>query len=212
MEFHPDERYIQQHPVAWDAIVFIVNKSNPVDNITIKQVRDIYEGRITNWKQLGGKNARIKLYARKSAISGVGLKLRELVFYDSDKEFFGGTHYVKSSGPAEKAVVKSATAFTATGISSAKRRDVKILKVAGKAPTYENIKSGDYILYRPIYLVTKMQEKNRLVLDFLDYVQSHKGRSIIRKAGTVPFLDALHLLGKQYRQNLNAYRASLKKP
>ncbi|MFV2056038.1 MAG: substrate-binding domain-containing protein [Thiohalomonadales bacterium] len=211
MEFSSAERYVKQYPVAWDAIVFIVNKNNPLDSITIQQVRDIYNGKITNWKQLGGANARIDLYARKSAISGVGLTLRELVFYDTEKDFYKGTRYVKSSGPAEKAVLKSVRAFTATGVSSANRRDVKILKVGGKAPTYANIKSGQYILYRPIYLVTKMGEKNHMVLDFLKYVQGEKGKEVIRKAGTVPYTDALHLLGKQYRQNLKAYRASLNK-
>lgn len=209
MEFNPAERYVQQYPVAWDAIVFIVNKNNPVDSISLEQVRGIYTGDITNWKQLGGRDADIELYARNGSISGVGLTLRELVFHDVDKRFHEGTHFVKSSGPAEKSVMRSVNAFTATGISSAKRRDVKILRVDDREPSYENIKSGHYILYRPLYLVTRMQETNPLVLDFLKFAQSEEGKEIIRTAGTVPFKDALHLLGKQYRQNLKAYRASL---
>jgi len=211
MEFNSKERYVKQHPVAWDAIVFIVNKDNPLDNITLQEVRDIYNGKITNWRQLGGANRRIDLYARKSEISGVGQTLRELIFNDPDKTFYKGTHIVKSSGPAEKAVVRSISAFTATGVSSAKRRDVKMLKVEGKEPSYDNIKTGKYILYRPLYLVTKMMEKNKMVLDFLEFAQSKKGMSIIRKAGTVPFREAIHLLGKQYRQNLKASRATQNK-
>ena len=211
MEFNSKERYVQQHPIAWDAIVFIVNKKNPLDNITLEQVRDIYNGKITNWKQLGGADQAIDLYARKSEISGVGQTLRELIFNDPDKTFYKGTHIVKSSGPAEKAVVRSVTAFTATGVSSAKRRDVKMLKVEGREPSYDNIKTGKYILYRPLYLVTKMQEKNDLVLDFLKFAQSEKGMKIIRGAGTVPFREAIHLLGKQYRQNLKASRATQNK-
>ena len=208
MEFNTAERYVQQHPVAWDAIVFIVHKNNPLNNITLEQVRGIYTGEIRNWKQLGGKDKGIGLYVRKSKISGVGLTLRELVFNDGDKQFHRRAHRVKSSGPAEKSVEKSATAFAATGVSSAKRRDVKILKVSGKYPSFENIKSGKYILYRPLYLVTKIQERNPLVLSFLKFAQSETGKDIIRGVGTVPFSDAVHLLGKQYRQNLKAYRAS----
>ena len=200
MESHRKERYVNQIPVAWDAIVFIVNKKNPVDNISLDQIKAIYNGKITNWKQLGGPSKKIELYARKSAISGVGFTLRELVFHDLDKEFYTGTHMVKSSGPAEKAVVKNTWAITAMGISSAKRRDVKMLKVSGNEPTYDNIKEGKYILYRPIYLVTKLRERNSLVIKFIDFASSEEGKKIIRSAGTIPYTDALHLLGKQFRQ------------
>ncbi|MFV2056039.1 MAG: phosphate ABC transporter substrate-binding protein [Thiohalomonadales bacterium] len=211
MEFYAGERYVKQTPIAWDAIVFIVNKKNPLNDITLQQIRDIYNGKIKNWKQIGGNDASIDVYVRKGKISGVGLTLRELVFHDSEKEFYPGVKVVKSSGPAEKAVVRSKTALTATGISSAKRRDVKILRVAGKEPSLENIKSGQYILYRPLYLVTHIQERNPMVLDFLNFAQSERGKNIIRSAGTIPFTDAIHLLGRQYRQNLEAYRTSLNK-
>lgn len=201
MEFNSKERFVKQIPVAWDAIVFIVNKDNPVDDISIEQVRQIYEGKITNWKQLGGNNAAIDLYVRKSPLSGVGYTLRELVFYDSDGDFTSRAHSVKSSGPAEKAVEKNPNAFTATGISSAHRRNVKLLKVNGTEPNFETIKSGSYILYRPLYLITKLVEKNPLVLDFIKYATSEEGMAVIRKTGTVPYSDALNLLSNQYRQN-----------
>jgi len=209
MEFHKDERYVNQIPVAWDAIVFVVNKNNPVDNISMDQVRAIYNGKITNWSQLGGKNLPIELYVRKSPISGVGQTLRELVFHDTQKKFTKRAHVVKSSGPAEKAVVKMEAAFTATGVSSANRRDVKILKVAGTSPTYENIKSGEYMLYRPLYLVTKLRETNPYVTDFINYVTSNEGKEIIRKAGTVPYTDALHLLSKKYTEYKVAIEAGI---
>lgn len=200
MEFNTKERYVREVPVAWDAIVFVVNKSNPVDNITIQQVKDIYNGKIINWKALGGNDEPIDLYVRKSDISGVGMTLRELVFNDYDKVFTKRAHTVKSSGPAEKAVVKSKTAITATGISSAKRRDVKLLKVNGVMPNTETIKSGNYMLYRPLYLLVRMDEKNPIILKFIDYATSDEGMEIIRNTGTVPYLDALNLLSNQFKQ------------
>jgi len=209
LEFHKDERYVRQIPVAWDAIVFIVHKDNPVENITMDQVRAVYEGKITNWSQLGGKRGKIDLYVRKSKISGVGQTLRELVFYNMDKKFTSRAHFVKSSGPAEKAVVKKLSALTATGISSARRRDVKILKVEGIKPNYENIKAGKYMLYRPLYLVTHMRENNPMVNDFIKYVTSNEGKKIIRRTGTVPYTDALNLLGSRYRQYQKAISAGL---
>lgn len=201
IEFNSKERFVKQIPLAWDAIVFLVNKKNPVSDITIQQVRDIYDGRITNWKQLGGADAKIELYVRKSPISGVGQTLRELVFHNPDKNFTSKAHVVKSSGPAEKAVVKNPYAFTASGISSARRRDVKLLGVHGVEPTFETIKDGSYMLYRPLYLVTKMVEANPLVNDFVKFATSDEGTDIIRSTGTVPFTDALNLLSKQFEQN-----------
>ncbi|WP_455204441.1 phosphate ABC transporter substrate-binding protein [Kaarinaea lacus] len=209
MEFNREERYVKQVPVAWDAIVFIVHNSNSVDNITMEQVRDIYNGKITNWAQLGGMDAPIDLYVRKSPISGVGQTLRELVFNDTEKEFTSKAVVVKSSGPAEKAVEKMITAMTATGVSSAKRRDVKILKVEGHEPSYENIKAGKYMLYRPLYLVTKLSVKNPLVADFIKYATSPEGMDIIRKSGTVPYTDGLHLLSRHFRQYEKAIASGL---
>lgn len=201
LEFESKERFVKQIPLAWDAIVFIVNKNNPLDDISIEQVRGIYEGKIKNWKQLGGNDAPIDLYVRKSPISGVGQTLRKLVFPEDIDKFTSRAHVVKSSGPAEKAVVSSVNAFTATGISSASRRDVKMLAVHGVKPTYDTIKNGSYMLYRPLYLVTKLTETNPLVNAFVDFATSDEGTAIIRKTGTVPFTDALNLLSKQFDQN-----------
>jgi phosphate transport system substrate-binding protein len=200
LEFESKERFVKQIPLAWDAIVFIVNKKNPVNDISIDQVRDIYEGRITNWKQLGGNDAPLELYVRKSPISGVGHTLRKLVFPNRDS-FTSRAHVVKSSGPAEKAVVANVNAFTATGISSARRRDVKMLGINGVEPDFETIKNGSYMLYRPLYLVTKVVETNPMVRKFVDFATSEEGTEIIRKTGTVPFTDALNLLSKEFDQN-----------
>lgn len=199
-EFDNKERFVKQIPIAWDAIVFMVNKKNPLEDITLDQVRGIYEGKITNWKQVGGNDARIELYVRKSPISGVGQTLRELVFPNNEKGFTSRAHVVKSSGPAEKAVEKSLNAFTASGISSARRRDVKLLKVQGVKPSNDTIKDGSYMLYRPLYIVTHMVEKNPLVNDFVDFAFGEEGTAIIRKTGTVPFSDALNLLARQFDQ------------
>ncbi len=199
LERHPEERDAYQIPVAWDALVAFVNKDNPVDNITFAQLHNVYLGKITNWKQLGGKDAPIELFIRRGKMSGVGRTLRELVFANYDQEF-KATYVVKSSGPVEKGVLKNKNGFGVSGISSAKKRDLKLLKLDGKAPTYENIKNGSYALYRPLYLVIKRGNKTPLVRDFIKYAISREGQAIIRKQGTVPYAEALHLVMKQLDQ------------
>lgn len=199
LERHPKERDAFQIPVAWDALVAFVHKDNPVDNITFAQLHNVYLGKITNWKQLGGKNAPIELFVRRGKMSGVGRTLRELVFANYDQKF-KATFVVKSSGPVEKGVVKNINGFGVSGISSAKKRKLKLLKLDGKAPTYENIKNGSYALYRPLYLVIKRGNKMPLVRDFIKYALSREGQAIIRKQGTVPYAEALHLVMKQLDQ------------
>jgi len=188
------EMHATLYPVAWDALAIISNTTNPVNNLTMKQVRDVYTGKVTNWQQLGGKNAPIHLYVRKGMISGVGYAIRQYIFQDSSMQF--KTRYVmRSSGPLEKAVEKDPFAVGITGVSSARKRHVKIQNFDGMTPSYENVKNGDYGLYRPLYLVTGPAPSKK-VRDFLAYATSDEGREIIRENGTVPYQDGLQLMRK----------------
>ena len=196
----PKERSAHQIPVAWDALVVVVNKDNPVNSITFKQLQKIYIGKIKNWKELGGANAPIELYERKGSFSGVGRTLRELVFANYNQQF-KAKFSVRSSGPLEKGILKNIHGIGTTGISSAKRRDLKILRLDDKEPSYENIKNGEYLLYRPLYLVTTSPRKSSpKVKKFISYALSREGKAIIRKAGTVPYADAMSLVMKQLQQ------------
>jgi phosphate transport system substrate-binding protein len=203
---HPEERGAHQIPVAWDALVVIVNKDNPVSNITFQQLQQVYRGEITSWKQLGGSDAPIDLYVRRGKLSGVGRTLRELVFHNFDQDF-KAAYVMKSSGPLEKGIVKNANGIGVTGISSAKRRDVKILQLDGHAPTYENIKTGNYVLYRPLYLVTRLGARNTPGRDFIRFAVSREGQEIIHRQGTVPYAEAMALVMKQ----LDQYEEALEK-
>jgi len=203
-----EERRVQLTPVAWDALAVIVHKDNPVDNITLEQVRDLYNGKITNWKQLGGQDAPVELYVRKGKISGVGRTLRELVFADYDKEF-KGTHLVKSSGPLHKAIPENPNGIGITGISSARKLKVKLLKLNDKEPSYEHIKNGEYLLYRPLYLAIHMQNADPEVRKFREFVMSEEGKAIMRKVGTVPYEDAISLWLKYLDQQKKALARGL---
>jgi phosphate transport system substrate-binding protein len=188
------ELHATLHPVAWDALAIISNKKNPVNNLTADQIRAIYTGKITNWKKLGGPNAPIHLYIRKGMISGVGYAIRQYLFQDSFKKF-ESNFIVKSSGPLEKAVEKDPYAMGITGISSARKRNVKIQGFDGKVPTYENVIKGKYGLYRPLYLVTG-PKPTKQVKEFILFASSEEGRDIIRNNKTVPYMDGIGLMSK----------------
>ena len=190
------ELYAQLHPVAWDALAVIAHKSNPINNLTSAQIRDVYSGKITNWNQLGASSAPIHLYIRRGKISGVGYAIRQYIFKDSSKDFVTKAKYImRSSGPLEKAIENDPYALGITGVSSARKRHVKILSIDGKSPTFENVKDGKYVLYRPLYLVTN-PGPSQAVKDFVAFAMSKAGRAIMRHNGTVPYQDAPNLMSK----------------
>lgn len=192
-------------PVAWDALTVIVHPDNPVQNITLRDLKALYQGERTNWKDLGGKDQPVDLLVRRGKFSGVGRTLRELVFSDYDKEFVS-EHVYKSSGPLEKAVETNPNAIAVTGVSSARKRAVKILALNGKEPTYDNIRNGDYLLYRPLYITANPgHPQYREVKKFIDFAHTRQGRDIIRHAGSVPYLDALNLVRRQRQQWADAW-------
>ena len=200
----PEERRVQLTPVAWDALVVVVHKDNPIDNIMIEQLRDLYLGKITNWKQLGGQDAPIELYVRKGKISGVGRTLRELVFNDYDIDFVA-RHVVASSGPLERAIQENPHSVGMTGVSSARKlKGARIIMLNGKEASYENIKSGEYILYRPLYMVTHMQKLDPEVRKFVEFVMGPEGQQIMRSVGTVPYQDGIRLWLKYLDQQNKA--------
>lgn len=81
---------------------------------------------------------------------------------------------------------------------------MKILELEGVFPSFDNIKQGAYLLYRPLYLVTPRRGTNPAVDQFVDYALSESGRAILRRLGTVPYTDAIHLVLKQREQRRQA--------
>lgn len=190
------ELHAALHPVAWDALVVIINKKNSIKNLTRAQIQDIYLGKITNWNQVGGQNIPMQLYIRRGKISGVGYAIRQYVFKDSNIDFVTKKRFTKrSSGPIERSIEKEIGGIAITGVSSARKRDVKIISMDSKSPTYENVKNGSYGLYRPLYLVTT-PTPSPMVKKFVAFARSKEGRKIIRENGTVPYMDAPQLMSK----------------
>lgn len=192
----PQEDDVSLVPVAWDALAVIVNAHNPLANITSDQLRALYDGKITNWNQLGGSNTPIHLYVRAGKISGVGYAIRQYLFQDSQHRFMTAPAYIEpSTGPLEQAVEHDPLGVAITGISSARKRNVNIVAIDGLKPTYDNIADGRYEYYRPLYLVTPPSPSAE-VREFVDFALSNEGRAILRKQGTVPYFDALGLMSK----------------
>ena len=105
--------------VAWDALVAVVHKSNPVNNITLDNLKKVYAGEIISWKDLGSKDKRIILLTRggQGKYSGVGYMFRLLVFNDPEHDFRARSLIFKSTNTLEKKLEETPRAFGLTGIS-----------------------------------------------------------------------------------------------
>ena len=185
------EKDIWGTQVAWGALAFIVNEKNPIDNLSLDNIKKILLGKITNWKELGGEDKPITLYLRKGKKSGVGSTARKLMFNDANISFSPDAIRVKSSGPIRKGVISNEYAFAIDDVTSSSRtKEVKMLKVDNIAPTKENISHNRYKLRRPffIYLAKKPTKWAR---QFLNFSLTEKGQEIISKTGTANLAEAV---------------------
>ncbi len=148
-------------------------------------MKQVYDGKLTNWSELGGDDRPIGVIARVGKTNGVGYMFRQLVFNDPDYTIGARTLRVKSSSPLEKKVEKVISAIGIDGISSAKKRNLKFLKLDRVAPTKENIATGKYTLFRPLYLAINRTGASPQARAFIDFALSQEGQQIISSQGTV---------------------------
>lgn len=182
-----DVTYIQ---VAWDALAFIVHRSNPVESVTLDEVRSIYAGRITDWRQLKGSEAPIKVFISrtKKGLSGVEASTQHLVLNGKEPLETANAVFVASSGIVEQMVEENPEGFATTGITSARKRNVKILKVNGIAPTNKAIINNQYPLKRPLFILMPKNPKPE-VKKFVDFTLSKTGQRFIQSLNVVSILD-----------------------
>mgnify|MGYP001605084163 FL=1 len=185
-----DPENVEFIQAAWDALVFIVHKSNPVKNISINDVKGIYAGRITNWKQLGGNNEAIKVFIARTtrSLQGIEASLRDMVLDGKSPVEGPNIKLVPTGGMVEQTVEKTPDGFAVSGFTSARKRSVKMLKVDGISPTKENIIKNRYKLRRPLFLVVPKNPKPK-VKKFLDFALSREGQQFISSSGVVSLRD-----------------------
>lgn len=180
-----EEKDVDLIHVGWDAIVVIGNKNMPVDNISKENLASVLNGEITNWQSLGGTDMKIDLLTRKGKNSGVGYMARMLIFNDPSYEYKAKSKQYKSTGPIEKAVVALPGAIALDGISSARKTDASLIGIDGYKPTKENIASGKYPFFRPLYVAVNKTNKDPKVLGFVKFLLGPEGQKIISDADTV---------------------------
>ncbi|MBI5194876.1 MAG: phosphate ABC transporter substrate-binding protein [Nitrospirae bacterium] len=187
-----DPKDIEFIQVAWDALVAIVHKSNPVSSISLDDIRAIYAGKITNWKQLKGADKAINLFISKPSkghgLSGVETSVNELIFKGNQPQDIPDATYLASTGIVEQMIEKTAEGFAIAGFLSSRKRDVKILKLNGVYPDKQSISTGKYPYKRPLFILAAKNPRPE-VKKFIDFALSKKGQELISSYGAISLSD-----------------------
>jgi phosphate transport system substrate-binding protein len=180
-ELLPNEPQLVKFTLARDGIAIIVNPKNAVSGLTKTQVKDIFSGKITNWKDVGGTDAGINVAAREEG-SGTRTAFEELVM--GTDRILNKAVLQPSNGALRQVISGDANSISFVSLGAIDN-SVKALAIDGVAATEANAASGAYPVVRPLYFLTKNQPAG-LVKTFLDYCLGPDGESIVRSEGYVP--------------------------
>ncbi len=191
-EAQKNGRTPKQYIVAWDAIAVVVHPSNPVDGLTLQQISDIYTGKITNWRQVGGENRPIVLLSRESNSGTYVYFLEHVVRLGDPKNdvlFSPDTLLMPSSEGISAEVRQNPNAIGYDGLGYV-TPDQKTLAIARDAngpfvlPSAETVNDGSYPIARPLYMYT-VGEPSPHVRAYLDWVLGD-GQRLVASLGFVP--------------------------
>ena len=182
-------------PVCYDAFVFITHKDNPVESLTVEQIKDIYSGKITNWKEVGGNDEKIKAYQREEnsgsqtamenlvmggvgmidpikvpVITGMGMLVDMVAEYDNETSSIGYTYkyYID-------------TLY--------KNDHIKTIAIEGVLPTNDSIRKSEYMFSTNYYGVIRKGNEEKTGGKFLDWILSEEGQKCVRQAGYITLTE-----------------------
>jgi phosphate transport system substrate-binding protein len=166
--------------VARDGIAVVVNPSNGVTNLTTQQVRDIFNGKITNWKEVGGSDGAITVVSREAG-SGTRSSFEQII---TQITLTKDALIQDSNGTIRETVANDAKSigYLSHGLLNNK---IKALTVDNQVCTQESIIAGTYALVRPIYFLIKGAPQGA-VKEFVDFILSSDGQKIIKAKGLLP--------------------------
>jgi phosphate transport system substrate-binding protein len=175
-----------QIPCAKDGITIFLNEANKVEELSIKQLSDIFQGKIRNWKELGGNDAEIRLYGRENS-SGTYTYFHDEVVkadYAASVQTLPGTAAVVNAVKKDINGIGYGGAAYAVGVKHA-----KVKKDAGGQavlPTNENIANGTYPITRYLYMYLRNRPSGE-IKKYIDWVLSPEGQMIVTEVGYFPY-------------------------
>ena len=185
---------IEIAPIALDALVFVVNAGNPIDNLTQQQIQDIYTGRITNWNEIGGDDVEIVPFQR-NAEAGSQVLMEKLVMDGRDMTEAPTQSFMIAFGMGEMITAMKGFDGSASSIGytvfffaedMGMAEGLKILAVSGISPSAETIRSREYSFINPYYVVIGAGEPDNSPARIMwSWLQSNDGQKLVNLEGYV---------------------------
>jgi len=179
-DFRTKGKDLREFEIAWDVIVIIVNKNNPVSDLKKKQVMQIFSGDIRDWSEVGGNPGQIPIYTRNTSsgtykdFMGLAMKSRE---YGSNSQKMAGNEQIAAE------VGANPNGIGYLGLAYAHAKGTKIVTIEGAIPSTAEVKKYPYA--RPTFLYTN-GEPAGTTKQFIDFCYSPVGEAIVTKVGFVP--------------------------
>ena len=175
------ENGLTETVLAYDGIAMVVHPDNKVDDLSLEQIADIYTGKITNWKDVGGDDVEIVLIGREAG-SGTRDGFESIT---GTKDACQYRQELTATGDVITTVSQNPGAIGYASLSAVKD-SIKALSVDGVVPSEETVQDGSYAVQRPFMLITKAGETlDPVPQAFFDYITSPEVKSIISTAGVV---------------------------
>ena len=182
-----------EFPVAIDALAVIVHPDNPVSQLTLDQIADIYTGRVTNWQEVGGNDAGIVLLSRETN-SGTHVYFLEEVIRGGDEDnpdiFAPQTLLMPSSVGITNEIQRNPNAIGYDGLGYVTQHE-KVIAIARDGagpyvlPSVESAASGDYPISRGLYMYSAGKPTG-VIADYLDWIRGPQGQALVAELGFVP--------------------------
>jgi len=154
----PVEAALRFTPVAWDAVVLIVHPNNPVSQLSLAQLLEVYAGRARNWSMVGGADKLINLYAVAGPLDGIEYELRRALFGNGSLNVAAGRWYLNTQ-QLEDAIAIDPAALGVTTLSAVyTNTKLKLLTIEGVVPSMATLENGTYLLAAPLYAVNRADQ------------------------------------------------------
>jgi phosphate transport system substrate-binding protein len=180
------------HVVAYDAIIPVVHPKNRVNNLSIDQLSQIYQGKITNWKEVGGDDLKIVVISRDSS-SGTFESWDHFIMKKA--KVTPRAQMMASNGAIVTAIAKNRYAISYLGMGYI-NKSVKSLQVNGVSGSAQTVLSQQYPLARELYMYTNGEPIGE-VAKFIAFVKGVQGQKIVEKVGFVPVVSSSKAQGKK---------------
>lgn len=173
-------------PIARDGLSIYLNTGNPVKELSLAQLRDIYTGKVTNWQQVGGKDATIILYSRENSSGTYGYFKDNVLM---GKDFSPRAQTLQGTAAVVNAVSNDPNGIGYGGAAYAKGIKFAAVKKDDKSPailpSLETVRSGQYPISRYLYLYTRVKPSKEMK-SFLDWAVGPEGQGIVTQVGYFP--------------------------